>query len=255
MSATNSHSLQINIYWKLNVNNTSTWTPTTVCSAQPTCSGLRPQRAEPCLHLSRGGWRCAHIPSSHHKKTWSPSSSFKLESDAWWRKTQQSSWATTALHSFSLSLPHSWLVLCFKQAHKEKNAHSRVASSAKWKWQQLQHISTLLWGTNQIPVKSINVWSRKAFFLQKWPGLAKDRTLKNKNNQCCLESSQMAHWQPLLSTCHSGHRGNNKGSGQVPVRCYNWLMVKALREPDLSTLLADGKTLGGMICLNSSAMV
>lgn len=124
MSATNSHSLQINIYWKLNVNNTSTWTPTTVCSAQPTCPSLRPQRAEPCLHLSRGGWRCAHIPSSHHKKTWSPSSSFKLESDAWWRKTQQSSWATCIPGLYQLCIPSASLYLipglCYASSKPKK---------------------------------------------------------------------------------------------------------------------------------------
>ena len=96
------------------------------------------QRAESCQYPSKVGWRRGtHIPSSHHKKTWSPSSSFKLESDAWWRETQHSHHELPCPCSSSGPASTSLLVcvLCSKQAHKAKTAQgltsSRVASLAE----------------------------------------------------------------------------------------------------------------------------
>jgi len=89
MRATNPWFLQISIHQMLST--TSPQRGDAHQSALHNARGQGHQGAESRQHPREGGWRCGtHVPSSHHKKTWSPSSSFKLASDAWWRETQHS---------------------------------------------------------------------------------------------------------------------------------------------------------------------
>lgn len=178
MSATNSHSLQINIYWKLRVTTPAYGLPPQSALPNPGVQGWNLRELSlACISAGVAGDVLTYLAATTRKHGVHPLHSSWSQMPGGGRHSSHHELPQLCIPS-GLPLPHSWLVLCFKQAHKEKNAHSRVPSSAEWRWQQLQHISTLLWGTNQIPVKSINVWSRKAFFLKKCPGLAKDRTLQ-----------------------------------------------------------------------------
>lgn len=90
------------------------------------------QRAESRQYPSKVGRRCGtHIPSSHHKKTWGPSSSFKLESDAWWRETQHSHRQPPRPCSSFRPACSSLLVcaLCSEQAHQANTAQGPPFSS------------------------------------------------------------------------------------------------------------------------------
>lgn len=108
-------------------NNTSTWTPTTVCSAQPTCPRMRPQRAEPCLHLSRvAGVVLTYLAATTRKHGVHPLHSSWSQMPVGGRHSSHHELPQLCIPS-DLPLPHSWLVLCFKQAHKE------VTSSAEWR--------------------------------------------------------------------------------------------------------------------------
>lgn len=180
MSATNSHSLQINIYWELSITTSAHGLPPQSALPNPRGQGWDlTELSLACMSAGLAGDVLTYLEATTRKRGVHPLHSSWGQMPGGERHSSDHELPQLCIPS-GLPLPHSWLVLCFKQAHKGKNAHSRVASSAEWTWQQLQHIlfSTLLWGMNKIPVKSINIWSRKAFFLKKCPGVARDWTLQ-----------------------------------------------------------------------------